>query len=829
MSPDQYLFEAVRRNDLAAAQAAIRAGARVDTLDEWGLTAADVALDKGYFPIARYLMDMKGDSAPARPVPPPPVPAVAAAPRPSPFPPTPPVSPPPIAVVEPPPVPLPAEAAVTAPSPPVPVPVAPGVTFLDRLQGELRRVLSLETSIPPPSPESADGPPRLPPAKTEIARHDHPQPEPAPVAREGWAPKELKIATPSVPPPPPDTSTKAEEAPKREEPESAVVAESPAPEARRDGFLARLSSELRRVMKIDPSASVASIDLPEAKESWAPKAVIVPPAPVIETPVQVTAPPPVPPSPSPPSPTTGEEPAVTRQEPAPGLLSRLFSGLKESRGGDKAPPPDSEAKDAWAPRTVTTELPSEPPPQQVAALPPPTSPSPVPTPAAEEPAAKPEPGPGLLSRLFSGLKETFGGEKAKPATVPESKPAPKPKKRWLPVAEDPIATVPPEGGGTTGSGKVPSALTKLGIPDIEQYLSDEPYHPGGVAQTGRGKLPPASQVPRDPFSPGMPVAGGVPGQPPASGFDPRFERGESRRAPGNGGGLADALAPLEAGGGTEAAPPQGSGIFDRLSEFLKPPSREPNRKAAPPSGLFEEAAKDSPSEKPVQLAKAASKDREPVPPPALPAASGSIIGLPFVLAGSYSLGKALPDGIQVSTTAYGQACLSKERGTVVFCLEPLAWPTGMQVHFDVNTVLYQGFQTIVRYDAGKATAFHTLFQAGSFEAVVAHFTELYGPPTDAWMRRIAPLGSPGQDNPSVSWRSHDVTTGRVSSLEIRAFDDSRGGFPDMNHGVVLLRDSQGKPIFPRLSNLDLMVMKPAPAKPGPAISSAPAIPVQKGE
>jgi len=44
-------------------------------------------------------------------------------------------------------------------------------------------------------------------------------------------------------------------------------------------------------------------------------------------------------------------------------------------------------------------------------------------------------------------------------------------------------------------------------------------------------------------------------------------------------------------------------------------------------------------------------------------------------------------------------------------------------------------------------------------------------------------------------------------LEIRKFDDARGGFPDTNRGAILLYRSHAKAIFPQLSQLELMVLK----------------------
>lgn len=55
----QQLFDAVRANDLAAVQASLNAGASVDATDRWGMTAPELAVDKGYFKIAHFLASVR--------------------------------------------------------------------------------------------------------------------------------------------------------------------------------------------------------------------------------------------------------------------------------------------------------------------------------------------------------------------------------------------------------------------------------------------------------------------------------------------------------------------------------------------------------------------------------------------------------------------------------------------------------------------------------------------------------------------------------------------------------------------------------------------------
>ncbi len=55
----QRLFEAVRANDLGAVQASLNAGASIEATDRWGMTAPDLAVDKGYFRIAHFLASVR--------------------------------------------------------------------------------------------------------------------------------------------------------------------------------------------------------------------------------------------------------------------------------------------------------------------------------------------------------------------------------------------------------------------------------------------------------------------------------------------------------------------------------------------------------------------------------------------------------------------------------------------------------------------------------------------------------------------------------------------------------------------------------------------------
>jgi hypothetical protein len=69
------------------------------------------------------------------------------------------------------------------------------------------------------------------------------------------------------------------------------------------------------------------------------------------------------------------------------------------------------------------------------------------------------------------------------------------------------------------------------------------------------------------------------------------------------------------------------------------------------------------------------------------------------------------------------------------------------------------------------------------------------------------LAEPRRDNPTVTWRSRDSNTNAISVLEIRRYDDSRGGFPDTKRGAVMLYLANSPAIFPQVSSHELMRLK----------------------
>ncbi|MDP7666567.1 MAG: hypothetical protein QF738_00725 [Rhodospirillales bacterium] len=193
-------------------------------------------------------------------------------------------------------------------------------------------------------------------------------------------------------------------------------------------------------------------------------------------------------------------------------------------------------------------------------------------------------------------------------------------------------------------------------------------------------------------------------------------------------------------------------------------------------------------------------DAEPGEPP-----ERYLKGVPLTIADDFGIGaRKFP---QTPVAHAPENCVRKQRGTILFCVEPVTWPGNIEEHFAVSTFFYRGTSAIVRYDEGESRYIYALFSTDGFEAVGAHFEARYGPPTSTVHRRVTLMAAPRMTSPAMIWKSVDATSGVVTTLEVRKYDDSRGGFADVRHGALLLRSDGTEPIFPRLSTLELMVLK----------------------
>jgi hypothetical protein len=114
----------------------------------------------------------------------------------------------------------------------------------------------------------------------------------------------------------------------------------------------------------------------------------------------------------------------------------------------------------------------------------------------------------------------------------------------------------------------------------------------------------------------------------------------------------------------------------------------------------------------------------------------------------------------------------------------------------------------IRYDDGVATNHHVIFNSKSFSDTVEYYKSRFSALTSVISHGISPMGQPRRDDPVATWQSVDPRTNLVTTLEVRKFDDARGGFSHTDKGVIMLYHAWSSPKFSQLSTLELMVLKP---------------------
>lgn len=249
------------------------------------------------------------------------------------------------------------------------------------------------------------------------------------------------------------------------------------------------------------------------------------------------------------------------------------------------------------------------------------------------------------------------------------------------------------------------------------------------------------------------------------------------------------------------------GFFDQLADMIglseePDPAQETILHAPPKKAETAPAPKDAIDEEMARITA-----QMPHKPRAEIRSATYLPNVNFSLGENMPIGKPLPK--ETKMQGDDKNCVQKKRGSVAFCLEKVHWPSVMKPHVTTSSVLYKGQKAIVRYDGDRATRYHSLFPSESFEAIASYFGQKYGPPTEQWKRTISPLAKPKLPNPTFIWRTIDTTTRLVTTLEVRKYDDTRGGFPDTKRGAILFYNAWSQPIFPELSSLELMALKPA--------------------
>lgn len=391
-------------------------------------------------------------------------------------------------------------------------------------------------------------------------------------------------------------------------------------------------------------------------------------------------------------------------------------------------------------------------------------------------------------------------------TKPEDVPAPPAPK---PVKKTPVASAPQ-------AAKAPLVTAKVPVPTV-QPPTDKPA-PALAPIQSQGILPqrvtsmPLPSAAEDDFD--APTVTAVEKEPPAPAPAPkkpdeidtikvtRLSDREQQTSPR----LSKSQppeTPVQIGTTTKPGKPrepENKGFFSKVISIFSSDTKEQegqNNVTKEEDGIADWSVKE------VEQAQVVPKKPPQKPKRQLP--ENLLEGVVLSLGRTTALGKAPPP--QSPAPWYYRSCISKRQDSTVFCIEPINWPKDIKPHFLTDSVMYEGTSAIVRYDEGAASYFHTLFPTESFKTIVNYFTRRYGPPTKTLRRSIAPLGEQRQLNPTVIWQSVAPVTNLLTTLEIRKFDDNRGGFPDTKRGAVYLYHEWSQPVFPQLSSVELMLLR----------------------
>lgn len=164
-----------------------------------------------------------------------------------------------------------------------------------------------------------------------------------------------------------------------------------------------------------------------------------------------------------------------------------------------------------------------------------------------------------------------------------------------------------------------------------------------------------------------------------------------------------------------------------------------------------------------------------------------------------------PVKMKADGKSYRNPCIQDDNPAVVFCTIPALWSKQMRRYTDVQSIMYQGVKSIVRYDNGVATRYHAFFKPEYYQEVIAHFQDRFGAPTEAGEETIHPFAKPAVQNPVTTWQMDNETTGEKAVLEIIKYDDTRSAFPDMTRGAIMLYKLPEPTLFPELSPLDFLL------------------------
>ena len=759
---DELLFEAVAANDLARVQAVIAEGADPNARDHTGRTAADVAVDRGYFDIAHFLLAARNVAQP--PPPPPPVPTVTAKPA---------LSPPPNRPAKQQQVPTGAvldvkklwSGTIDVPGKPDPAkPAESSTPSAPRLATERKAAKSSSPVIAiPKSP--------LPPAPPLVA------------AREAqW---------PSDRPNPFDPKTLAPET------EVPIVGEIRGP-----GSAPRVPAQPSNPDELGPAAAnaPAATPSPPAPSPLAPS----PPAPttvaakpVVRTPPNTDRPAPAQPAPaSTPAPASGNGPEPEKG----GFLKRLAEFLTPGDKGQTTTPPQvtEDAKDVDVAKAPERAAPTVAEPTPTVAPTPKVTPTPTVAPPTGDIATKaPQPG-DPQSRTAVMQTETAKAAPRTGSLEKTVKVGPPPADPPLP-AKQPGETVAPAVASDHEESDARAPSSGGFFAGLAAWVKGEPTT-GSPARTDTGTDADSADkdAATDTVTPAAVRAPATPASAPDTG-EPIASTEDAKVPPTT----TDSAATK-----TTIAPP--SVVATDQAEGDAPPAEAADAKEKPGivrslfgrlSGLLGRSDAGSPAkDAKTPTPQTASAPGQEIPAAATAPSRPVLQGVDLALGNSVRLGRRF----DASTPTVG-SCVTKRAYDAVFCVGAVDWPPAVAPAFDVRSSLYSGIRAVIRYDGGSASGVHAIFPTAAFAEVVDHFTARYGPPNESAKLMMAMIGEPRRPNPMVRWVAA-ADGNAVDVLEVRTFDDSRGTLPDLQYGVVRLFREGAASVFRHLSTGDLLVL-----------------------
>lgn len=153
-------------------------------------------------------------------------------------------------------------------------------------------------------------------------------------------------------------------------------------------------------------------------------------------------------------------------------------------------------------------------------------------------------------------------------------------------------------------------------------------------------------------------------------------------------------------------------------------------------------------------------------------------------------------------------CVTKKAWNSHFCIQSFKWPPGVRDAFGIPMFFQGGGQSIVHYIAGRSVQYHGLFPTASFKPITSYLVSRYGSPSERPKIWTAMLAEKKRQNQTFRWVASANDGGADIVLEIREIDDLRWSAPpDKTNGVIRLYRKGDKSVFRLLTTADLLLLQ----------------------